>query len=111
MPTLEELQKLKTDLQFHINQAATAEERQKLADLQNEVTADRKRVKELNAEAYAVALTNQKEIKFHLAEIEKLRLQSIDLDMDAFQLENGFRTKQQEMFQLEKAIKDKQIVE
>jgi hypothetical protein len=33
------------------------------------------------------------------------------LDMDAFQLENGFRTKQQEMFQLEKAIKDKQIVE
>jgi hypothetical protein len=109
MQTLEELQKLKADLQFHINQAATAEERQKLADLQNEVAEGRKRVKELNAEAYAVALTNQKQIKFHSDEITKLRNQSIDLDMDAFQLESGFRTKQQEMFELQKIIKDKEI--
>jgi hypothetical protein len=106
MQTLEELQKLRTDLQFHINQAATAAERQKLADLQNEITADRKLVKELNARAYKISMENKSKIKFHLDEAEKFRLESVDISVDAWALENALRTKQQEMYLLEKAIRD-----
>ncbi len=107
---LEELKKMRVDLEGFIFEEATAVERERLETLRNEVNEDRKRVEELNAEAYGVAIANKAQIKFHSDEITKLRNQSIDLDVDAMQLENGFRTKQQEMFQLEKMIKDKENV-
>jgi hypothetical protein len=106
MQTLEELQKLKTDLQFHINQAATAEERQKLADLQNEVAQGFKQVKELRDKAYVVGMSNKAEIKRLNDEAERLRLESLDLSMDSWQLENDLKTKRAEMWQLEKVIAD-----
>ncbi len=49
---LEELQQMRKDLDNHIHLAATMTERQKLLSLQNEVTADRAQVKELEAKAY-----------------------------------------------------------
>jgi hypothetical protein len=108
MATLEELNKLKTDINFHIHQAETAAEREQLTKLKNEVTQDRKKVVELRAKAYEIAMANKAQIKIHLDEIEKLRNESIDMDVDAWQLEQGFSTKQQEMFKLQKIIKDKE---
>jgi hypothetical protein len=108
---LEELQQMKKDLDKHIHLAETVSERQKLSDLQNEITADRKRAKELNARSCQIALANKSKIKFHLDSAENLRLESVDLSVDAWALENLLKSKQIELYQLEKAIKEKQIVE
>jgi hypothetical protein len=102
---LNELQQMRNVLDDQIHLAETSAERQKLADLQNEIAEDRTRVKELNAKAYNVALENQSKIKFHLDLAEKLRLESLDLSVDAWTLENNLRSKTVEMYQLEKAIK------
>jgi hypothetical protein len=102
---LEELKQMKSDLDGFIHIAETASERQKLADLQNEVAEDRTRVKELNARAYQIAIANQSKIKFHLESAEKLRLESLDISVDAWTLENNLRSKTVAMYQLEKAIK------
>ncbi len=103
---LDELQQMKRDLDNHIHLAETVSERQKLADLRNEIAADRARVKELNARSYQVALANQSKIKFHLDEAEKLRLESVDLSMDAWSLENLLKSKQIELYQLERTVKE-----
>jgi predicted nucleic acid-binding Zn-ribbon protein len=103
---LEDLKKMKSDLDGFIHIAETASERQKLADLQNEIAEDRARVKDLNARSYQIAIANQSRIKSLLEEVEKLRLESVDLSVDAWTLENSLRSKAVEMYQLEKAIKD-----
>jgi hypothetical protein len=103
---LEELQQMKKDLNKHIHLAETVSEREKLADLRNEIAADRVRAKELNARSYQVALANQSKIKFHLDEAEKLRLESVDLSVDAWSLENLLKSKQIEFYQLERTIKE-----
>ncbi len=103
---LNELQQMRNVLDEQIHLAETVSERQKLADLQNEISEDRTRVKELNARAYQIAIANQSKIKFHLEEAEKLRLESLDISVDAWTLENNLRSKTVAMYQLEKAIKD-----
>jgi hypothetical protein len=103
---LEDLLQMRKDLDEHIHLAATLSERQKLADLRNEVTADRAKVKELETRANQVAIANQSRIKTHLDEAERLRLESFDLSADSWELQNRLRAKQVEMYQLEKAIKD-----
>jgi hypothetical protein len=103
---LEELQQMRKDLDDHIRLAETVSERQKLSDLHNEIMADRKRAKELNAMSYQVAIANKSKIKFHLEEAEKLRLESVDLSVDAWSLENLLKSKQIEFYQLEKTIKE-----
>ncbi len=109
MGTLEELEKMKVELEGYIFEAATVEERQKLAKLEAEVSAGRKQVKELNAKAYEVAIANKAQIKIHLDEAERLRLESLDLSIDEWQLEIKVQGMQQEMYQLEEIIKDKEI--
>ncbi len=106
MNELEELQQMKNVLDDQIHLAETSAERQKLADLQNEIAEDRTRVKELNARSYQVAIANQSKIKFHLESAEKLRLESLDISVDAWTLENNLRSKTVAMYQLEKAIKE-----
>ncbi len=103
---LEELQQMKKDLDKHIHLAETVSEREKLADLQNEISLDRARARELNARSYQIALANKSKIKFHLEEAEKLRLESVDLSVDAWALENLLKSKQIELYQLEKTIKE-----
>ncbi len=84
-------------------------ERQRLLTLQNEVAADFKQVKELRNKAYEVAIANKTEIERLNDAAEKLRLESVDLTVDAWQLENNLKTKRAEMWQLEKAIADDKI--
>jgi hypothetical protein len=84
----------------------TLAERQRLLTLQNEVAEDFKRVKELQNKSYEVAIANKAKIKSLTDEAEKLRLESVDLSVDAWQLENNLKAKRAEMWQLEKIIAD-----
>ncbi len=84
----------------------TLAERQRLLALQNQVAEDFKRVKELQNRAYEVAVANKAKIKSLTDEAEKLRLESVDLSVDAWQLENNLKVKRAEMWRLEKAIAD-----
>jgi hypothetical protein len=102
---LEELQQMRKDLDEHIHLAATMDERQKLINLQNEVAEDRQKAKQLEARAYEVAIANKPKIKHHLDEAERLRLESFDINADAWEMQHRLRAKQVEMIQLEKAIR------
>jgi ABC-type phosphate transport system auxiliary subunit len=100
-----ELESTKEKLHF----SRTLAERQRLLALQNEVAEDFKRVKELRDKAYAVGMSNKAEIKRLNDEAERLRLESLDLSMDSWELENRLKTKRAEMWQLEKVIADSKI--
>jgi len=97
-----ELEATKEKLYF----SRTLAERQRLLALQNEVAEDFKRVKELRDKAYTVGISNKAEIKRLNDEAERLRLESLDLSMDSWELENNLKTKRAEMWQLEKVIAD-----
>ncbi len=103
---LDELQQKRRELDEQIQLAATITERQQLLNLQAEVASDRAKVKELEAKSYEVAIANKAQIKIHLDEAERLRLESFDLSADAWEMQTRLRVKQVEMIQLEKAIKD-----
>ncbi len=111
MATLEELSKLKTDLDFHIYQAETASEREKLENLRSEIAADYKRSNELQAKAIEIAAANQSKIKALQAEAEKLRSESINLSVESVILKQLLSPKQAELYRLQKIIKDKENVE
>ncbi len=100
-----ELESTKEKLHF----SRTLADRQKLLALQNDVAFDRAKVKELEARAYEVGMKNKILIKNHLDEAERLRLESFDISADAWELQSRLRTKQTEMYQLQKAIADDKI--
>jgi seryl-tRNA synthetase len=101
---LDELQQKKRELDEQIHLASTMTERQKLLNLQAEVAKDRQRVKELEAKAYEVAIANKPKIKHHLDEAERLRLESFDISADVWELQSRLKTKQTEMYQLQKIV-------
>jgi post-segregation antitoxin (ccd killing protein) len=98
----QELEATKEKLYF----SRTLAERQRLLVLQKEVAEDFKLVKELRDKAYTVGMSHKAEIKRLNDEAERLRLESLDLSMDSWELENNLKTKRAEMWQLEKAIAD-----
>jgi hypothetical protein len=51
-------------------------------------------------------MSHKAEIKRLNDEAERLRLESLDLSMDSWELENNLKTKRAEMWQLEKVIAD-----
>ncbi len=97
-----ELEATKEKLHF----SRTLAERQRLLVLQKEVAEDFKLVKELRDKAYTVGMSHKAEIKRLNDEAERLRLESLDLSMDSWELENNLKTKRAEMWQLEKVIAD-----
>jgi hypothetical protein len=101
---LDELQQKRRELDEQIHLAATMTERQKLLNLQDEVAKDRQKAKELEARAYEVAIANKPKIKHHLDEAERLRLESFDINADAWELQNRLKTKQTEVFRLQKIV-------
>jgi hypothetical protein len=96
----QQLEETKQKLHF----SRTIVERQKLSEVENEVAADRAKVKELEAKAYEVAIVNKPKIKHHLDEAERLRLESFDISADAWELQSRLKTKQTEMYQLQKIV-------
>jgi hypothetical protein len=87
----------------------TMAERQRLKVLEEEISADFKRVKELKNQSYEVSLSNQKEIKRLNEAAELLRLESIDLSVDSWHLENQLKEKRIEFQKLKKEIADDKI--
>jgi hypothetical protein len=87
----------------------TMKERQRLLILRAEVAADFKLVNELRSKAYEIAIGNQSRIKSLNDEAEKLRLESVDITVEVWHLENNLKIKRSEMWQLEKAIADAKI--
>jgi hypothetical protein len=100
-----ELEATKEKLYF----SRTLAERQRLLTLQNEVAEDFKLMNELRNKSYEVAIANKSEIKRLNDEAEKLRLESLELSMDSWELENNLKTKRAEMWQLEKVIAQDKI--
>ncbi len=101
-----ELEQQLEETQHKLHFSRTIVERQKLEALQNEVAEGFKRVKELNKKSYEVAIANKAKIKRLTDEAEKLRLESLELSIDEWELENKLRAKRVEIYQLEKAIAD-----
>jgi hypothetical protein len=97
-----ELEATKEKLYF----SRTLAERQRLLTLQNEVAEDFKLMNELRNKSYEVAIANKSQIKRLNDEAEKLRLESLELSMDSWELENKLKGKRAEMWQLEKLISD-----
>jgi TolA-binding protein len=106
---LEELKQQKSELEEQIFLVETQTERQKLEDLENEVKLGRARVKELETEAYEISIANQAEIKTHLAEVERLKLESFDITADAWELQNRLQGKQIELIKLRETIEKSKI--
>jgi predicted nucleic acid-binding Zn-ribbon protein len=97
-----ELESTKEKLHF----SRTLAERQRLLVLQGEVSEDFRQMNELRNKSYEVAIANKAKIKSLNDEAEKLKLESVDLSVDAWQLENNLKAKRAEIWQLEKTIAD-----
>jgi hypothetical protein len=107
-----ELQTLQAEdkvLQEKLHLARTMQPRQRLLELEREVSADKQKVKDLSATSYQIAVKNAPEIQRLYAEIARLKSESIDLDADAAVLQLQVRGKQQQMFQLRASIQADKI--
>ncbi len=98
----QELEATKEKLYF----SRTLAERQRLLTLQTQVAEDFRQMNELRNKSFEVAVANKAKIKSLIDEAEKLRLESVDLSVDAWQLENNLKAKRAEMWRLEKTIAD-----
>ncbi len=101
---LEELQQMKKDLNKHIHLAETVSEREKLADLQNEISLDRKRVAELRSLAYETSVKNKPEVERLKLQTALLITASIELDNESVMLEQALKAKYQELTELTQQI-------
>jgi predicted nucleic acid-binding Zn-ribbon protein len=104
---IEELQALEAEqaeLNGRLSLARTMKPRQELLTLENEMTADRQKVKELRALAYSVAVKNKGEIDRLKIEAARLSNESISLENEAVMLELTLRPRQQEINELRKQI-------
>jgi hypothetical protein len=102
-----ELQTLQSEdrvLQEKLHLARTMQPRQRLLNLEKEITGDRQRVKELRALAYATSLKNKPEIERLKLETARLINESVSIDNESVILELSLRPRQQEMTELRKQI-------
>ncbi len=104
MATLEELNKLKNDLDFHIHQAATSEQRKQVLALETKISEDHKRVAELRSLAYEISVKNKPEIERLKLETARLISQSIEMDNESVMLQHAMRAKHQELADLRRQI-------
>jgi predicted nucleic acid-binding Zn-ribbon protein len=103
----DELQALETeqqDLNGRLHLARTMKPRQELLTLENEVNADRQKVKELRALAYSTAVRNKGEIDRLKIEAARLSNESIALENEAVMVELTLRPRQQEINELKRQI-------
>jgi predicted nucleic acid-binding Zn-ribbon protein len=101
---LETLQAEQADLNGRLHLARTMKPRQELLTLENEVNADRLRVKELRQLAYDTSVKNRCEIDRLKLETARLINESISLDNEAVMVELTLRPRQQEINELRKQI-------
>jgi hypothetical protein len=95
-----ELESTREKLHF----SRTLAERQKLFQLEAEISRDRKRVAELRSLAYETSCRNKPDIKRLKLETARLINQSIEIDNESVILELSLRPKQQELTDLRRQI-------
>jgi predicted nucleic acid-binding Zn-ribbon protein len=103
----DELQALETeqqDLNGRLHLARSMKPRQDLLNLENQVNADRQRVKDLRALAYDTSVKNKSKIDRLKLETARLINESISIDNEAVMVELTLRPKQQEINELRKQI-------
>ncbi len=101
---LETLQAEEADLKARLHLARTMQPRQELLNLENQVNADRQKMKQLTQLAYATAVKNKVEIDRLKLETARLINESISIDNEAVMVELTLRPKQQEINELRKQI-------
>jgi predicted nucleic acid-binding Zn-ribbon protein len=106
---LETLQAEQEDLNGRLHLARTMKPRQELLTLENEVNADRQRVKDLRALAYDTCVKNKSEIDRLKLETARLINESISIDNEAVMVELTLRPRQQEINELRKQIEADKI--
>jgi hypothetical protein len=100
-----ELESTREKLHF----SRTLAERQKLFQLEAEISRDRKRVAELRSLAYETSCRNKPDIKRLKLETARLINQSIEIDNESVILELSLRPKQQELTDLRRQIEADKI--
>jgi myo-inositol catabolism protein IolC len=106
---LETLQAEQADLNGRLHLARTMKPRQQLLDLENEVNADRQRIKQLRQLAYDTATRNKAEIDRLKLETARLINESISIDNEAVMVELTLRPRQQEINELRQQIEADKI--
>ncbi len=101
---LQTLEAEQADLNGRLHLARTMKPRQELLTLENEMTAERQKVKELRALAYTVAVKNKGEIDRLKIEAARLSNEAIALENQAVMVELTLRPRQQEINELRKQI-------
>jgi predicted nucleic acid-binding Zn-ribbon protein len=101
---LQALEKEQDELNGRLHLARTMKPRQELLTLENEVNADRLRVKDLRALAYDTSVRNKSEIDRLKLETARLINESISIDNEAVMVELTLRPRQQEINELRKQI-------
>jgi hypothetical protein len=108
-----ELQTLQSEdrvLQEKLHLARTMQPRQRLLNLEKEITGDRKRVAELRSLAYDTAVKNKPEIERLKLETARLINESVSIDNESVILELSLRPRQQEMTELRQQIEADKIL-
>jgi phosphatidate phosphatase PAH1 len=95
-----ELESTREKLHF----SRTLAERQKLLQLEADISRDRKRVAELRSLAYETSCRNKPDIERLKLETARLINQSIEIDNESVILELSLRPKQQELTGLRRQI-------
>jgi hypothetical protein len=88
----------------------TMVERQQLAELEKQITGDRKRVAELRSLAYETSVKNKPEIERLKLETARLISESISIDNESVMLEQALRAKHLELTDLRRQIEADKIL-
>jgi hypothetical protein len=102
----EDLEQQQREISEKLYFSRTMEQRQRLADLENQVAEDYKRVKSLRSLAYATSIKNKPEVERLKLETARLISESIEIDNESVMLELSLRPRQKELTELKRQIED-----
>jgi tRNA U34 5-carboxymethylaminomethyl modifying GTPase MnmE/TrmE len=105
----EDLEQQRREISDKLHFSRTMAERQRLADLENQVAEDYKRVKSLRSLAYETAVRNKPEIEKLKLETARLINESVSIDNESVMLELSLRPKQQQLTELRGEIETDKI--
>jgi uncharacterized protein YpiB (UPF0302 family) len=105
----QDLEQQQREISEKLHFSRMMEQRQRLADLENQVAEDYKRVKSLRSLAYDTAIRNKAEIEKLKLETARLINESVSIDNESVMLELSLRPKQQQLTELRREIEADKI--
>jgi hypothetical protein len=104
--TVADLEKQQTELVEQIAVAKTIKQRQRVAEIEKEISADNERLKQLRVDSAETDARNQPIIADFEAKIKTLKSESWETFMDGFELERAMQAKHREATELRNVIKE-----